>query len=83
MVTGESDEEEVALGNADLGECRAAARNGVWLVHRELGTRRRESAEAVLEQIDNDKPRLAAYPAGVRGTWCADPAACRLKRQGP
>ncbi|WP_299542243.1 hypothetical protein [uncultured Streptomyces sp.] len=68
IVTGESDKDEVALGNADLGDqCRAAARNGLWLVYRELGTRRREMAEAVLEHIENDKPRLAAYLAGLRG----------------
>ncbi|WP_406395821.1 hypothetical protein [Streptomyces sp. NBC_00887] len=68
IVTGESDEAEAALGHTDLGDrCREAARTGLWLVYRELGTRRRETAEAVLERVENDKPRLAAYPAGVRG----------------
>ncbi|QNE77748.1 hypothetical protein F0344_26945 [Streptomyces finlayi] len=68
IVMGESAKDEIALGNTNLGDqCRAAARNGLWLVYRELGTRRRETAEAILEHIEDDKPRLAAYLAGVRG----------------
>ncbi|MFD8802665.1 hypothetical protein [Streptomyces atroolivaceus] len=68
IVMGESDENEAALGNTDLGDrCREAARSGLWLVYRELGTRRRETAEAILERIENEKPRLAACLAGVRG----------------
>ncbi|MFH8474835.1 hypothetical protein [Streptomyces sp. NPDC018000] len=68
IVLGESDEDEVAVGRADLGDrCREAARTGLWLVYRELGTRRRETAEAILERIEDDKPRLAAYLAGLRG----------------
>ncbi|GGY94259.1 hypothetical protein CP967_07270 [Streptomyces nitrosporeus] len=68
IVMGESDRDEAALGNTDLGDrCREAARAGLWLVYRELGTRRRETAEAILERIEDDKPRLAAYLAGVRG----------------
>ncbi|CAM5635829.1 hypothetical protein AB0H45_09235 [Streptomyces atroolivaceus] len=68
IVMGESDENEAALGNTDLGDrCREAARTGLWLVYRELGTRRRETAEAILERIENEKPRLAACLAGVRG----------------
>lgn len=68
IVMGESDEDEKALGNTDLGDrCRAAARTGLWLVYRELGTRRRETAEAILERIEDEKPRLTAYLAGVRG----------------
>ncbi|MEU9763296.1 hypothetical protein [Streptomyces sp. NPDC047985] len=68
IVMGESDADEVALGNTDLGDrCREAARMGLWLVYRELGTRRRETAEAILGQIENDRPRIAAYVAGIRG----------------
>ncbi len=68
IVMGESDEDEVALGNADLGErCREAARTGLWLIYRELGTRRRETAEAILERIEDDKPRITAYLASLRG----------------
>ncbi|WP_236239993.1 hypothetical protein [Streptomyces sp. CC228A] len=68
IVAGEADEEEAARGNVDLGDrCRAAARQGLWLVYRELGTRRRETAVAVLERIEDDKARLAAYCAGLRG----------------
>ncbi|MET7364411.1 hypothetical protein ABZS61_01035 [Streptomyces sp. NPDC005566] len=69
IVMGESDETEAALGHADLGDrCRDAARTGLWLVYRELGTRRRETAEAILERVENDGPRLVAHLAGVRGT---------------
>nr|WSZ98046.1 hypothetical protein OH820_22395 [Streptomyces sp. NBC_00857] len=68
IVAGEADEDEVAQGDADLGDrCREAARGGLWLVYRELGTRRRESAESILERIESDGPRLAAFLAGLRG----------------
>ncbi|SER88014.1 hypothetical protein SAMN04487983_102444 [Streptomyces sp. yr375] len=68
IVMGEADADEAALGDADLGDrCRTAARNGLWLVYRELGTRRRETAEAVLDRIETDRPRLNAYLAGLRG----------------
>ncbi|MER6611637.1 hypothetical protein ABT282_38815 [Streptomyces sp. NPDC000927] len=68
IVMGESDEDEVALGNTDLGaRCREAARTGLWLVYRELGTRRRETAQAILERIEEDRPRIAAYAARIRG----------------
>ncbi|MEU3653607.1 hypothetical protein AB0E67_12410 [Streptomyces sp. NPDC032161] len=46
---------------------REAARTGLWLVYRELGTRRRETAEVVLEHIEDDKPRLTACLAAIRG----------------
>ncbi|GAA3375490.1 hypothetical protein GCM10020367_43500 [Streptomyces sannanensis] len=68
IVAGEADEEEAARGNSDLGDrCRDSARSGLWPIYRELGTRRRESAEAVLERIETDKQRLNAYLAGLRG----------------
>ncbi|GAA1198633.1 hypothetical protein GCM10009654_64150 [Streptomyces hebeiensis] len=68
IVAGEADEDEVARGNGDLGDrCREAARAGLWLVYRELGTRRRETAEAVLERIEADGARRAAFLAGLRG----------------
>ncbi|MFD4278948.1 hypothetical protein R2B67_08585 [Streptomyces cyaneofuscatus] len=68
IVMGEADRDEVALGNTELGaRCREAARTGLWLVYRELGTRRRETAEAILERIEDDKPRIAAYMASIRG----------------
>ncbi|MEU9335747.1 hypothetical protein AB0D49_21615 [Streptomyces sp. NPDC048290] len=68
IVRGEAEKEEAALGDADLGDrCRAAAREGLWLVYRELGTRRRETAEAILERIEPDRARLTAYLKGLRG----------------
>ncbi|MFD7745610.1 hypothetical protein ACFV2V_21620 [Streptomyces sp. NPDC059698] len=68
IVMGEPDEDELALGNTDLGDrCREAARTGLWLVYRELGTRRRETAEAILDRIEGDRARIAAYTAGIRG----------------
>ncbi|WP_101254203.1 hypothetical protein [Streptomyces barkulensis] len=68
IVSGESDEEEVERGNPDLGpRCRELAREGLWLLYRELGTRRRENAEAILEAIDPDGERLAVLRSSVRG----------------
>ncbi|MBB1244436.1 hypothetical protein GL263_12815 [Streptomyces durbertensis] len=68
IVSGESDEEEVARGNADLGPaCRRAAQQGKWLFYRELGTRRRKLAESVLELVEDDKSRLPAFLAALRG----------------
>ncbi|MBM7442417.1 hypothetical protein [Streptomyces sp. HB132] len=68
IVMGESDEGEVALGDPGLGDrCREEARTGLWLVYRELGTRRRETAESILERIESEKPRLTAHLGGLRG----------------
>lgn len=68
IVTGEAGADEAALDPTGLGErCREAARTGLWLVYRELGTRRRGTAEAILEHIESDRRRLAAQLAGVRG----------------
>ncbi|PZT71609.1 MULTISPECIES: hypothetical protein [unclassified Streptomyces] len=68
IVTGEPDEDERALGNTDLGDrCRAAARTGLWLVYRELTTRRRDTAEAILARIEEDRARVAAYLENTRG----------------
>ncbi|MFC5173696.1 hypothetical protein ACFPRK_24310 [Streptomyces mutomycini] len=74
IVMGESDEDEAVLGSTDLGDrCREAARTGLWVVYRELGTRRGETAQAILERIESEKPRLAAHLAGVRGKWRGTP----------
>ncbi|WP_175410377.1 hypothetical protein [Streptomyces sp. TRM64462] len=68
ITAGEADGDEVACGNGDLGpRCRDAARKGLWLLYRELGTRRRETAEAILERVEDDPVRLAAYRERVRG----------------
>ncbi|MEV0964717.1 MULTISPECIES: hypothetical protein [unclassified Streptomyces] len=68
IVSGEADEEERGMGNSALGDlCRDAAREGLWLVYRELGTRRRETAESILERIEGDEARLTAFLASLRG----------------
>ncbi|WP_330242598.1 hypothetical protein [Streptomyces sp. NBC_00525] len=68
IVTGEPDKDERALGNTDLGDrCREAARTGLWLVYRELITRRRDTAEAILDRIEEDRARIAAYLRNTRG----------------
>ncbi|OII59767.1 hypothetical protein BJP40_12775 [Streptomyces sp. CC53] len=61
-------EDEAARGSGDLGDrCRAAAREGLWLVYRELGTRRRDLAEAILDRVEEDRARLAHHRGALRG----------------
>lgn len=58
IVAGEADEEEVSRGNADLGDaCRAKAREGLWLLYRELLMGEREAAREILEVIDPEVDR--------------------------
>jgi hypothetical protein len=59
IVMGEADEEEVSRGNADLGNaCRAKAREGLWLLYRELLMGEREAAREILEVIEPELDRL-------------------------
>ncbi len=61
IVAGEADEEEVLRGNADLGDaCRAKAREGLWLLYRELLMGEREAAREILEVIDPESERIAS-----------------------
>ena len=62
IVSGESHEDEVAAGRPDLGdECRELARSGLWLLYRELKYGASEAAMEVLEKIETDPTRLAAF----------------------
>ncbi|GIH73044.1 hypothetical protein [Sphaerimonospora thailandensis] len=71
LVSGESDTEEVERGNSDLGSiCRQNAREGIWVIYRELCSGHYDLARDILEMIDRDRDRFAhfvdAYPRGRR-----------------
>ncbi|WP_188191460.1 hypothetical protein [Nonomuraea sp. SYSU D8015] len=71
LVSGESDAEEMERGNSDLGSiCRKNAREGIWIIYRELCSGYYDLARDILEVIDLDRDRLAhfmnAYPSGKR-----------------
>ncbi len=62
IVSGEAHESEVSFGRPDLGEeCREVARAGLWLLYRELEHGESEAARDVIERIELDRTRLAAY----------------------
>jgi hypothetical protein len=64
IVAGAPVPEEVAAGNAGLGDaCRDAAREGLWLIYRELWVAKRgsgieDTAVHILREIELDKDRL-------------------------
>lgn len=62
MVNGVSHRDEAARGLADIGEdCRRRAREGLWLVYRELGHKwSHELARNIVEILDSDVGRLTA-----------------------
>lgn len=61
LVAGESDESAVERGNPDLGpRCRAAAREGLWLLYGSLGGPYDEEARRILERVDGESGRLEA-----------------------
>ncbi|MET8161228.1 hypothetical protein ABZT47_33135 [Sphaerisporangium sp. NPDC005289] len=62
IVSGESHPDEVGAGNPDLGwRCRHKAREGIWVFYRELLIGESAAAWDVLEVIDEDAERLAAF----------------------
>lgn len=62
IVLGECHEDEVALGNADLGDrCREKARQGLWVLYGELMRGERDSAREVIEAIELDTARLDTF----------------------
>lgn len=68
IVRGTPDEEELARGDTELGErCRARAREGLWFFYRELGSRRRELAESILEVVETDGRRTEQFLKNLRG----------------
>ncbi|MCK8498028.1 hypothetical protein [Myxococcus fulvus] len=59
LTSGESHQSEVDRGNGDLGgQCRAAAREGLWLLYRELVEGEAAAAREVLEVIERTPDRL-------------------------
>jgi hypothetical protein len=68
LVAGESAEYEVSHGNPYLGEaCRAAAREGLWLLYRDLPRKRLyETIRAIIEIVEPDKSRLAYVLESIR-----------------
>ncbi len=62
IVHGEAHTLEVVAGNAALGaQCRDAAREGLWLLYRELLSEQREGAREVIEVIERSPDRLEHY----------------------
>ncbi|WP_440101737.1 hypothetical protein [Streptosporangium sp. H16] len=71
LVSGESDTEEIERGNPDLGPiCRQNAREGIWIIYRELCSGHHDLSRDILELIDRDGGRLTyfteAHPRGKR-----------------
>jgi hypothetical protein len=62
LVSGDSHYSEGLLGRPDLGEdCRALAREGVWVILRYVFGRNREEAGNILSIIEFDGPRRDYY----------------------
>ena len=62
LVSGDSHYREEALGRPDLGEdCRALAREGIWVILRYVFGHNREEAGNVLSIIEFDGPRRDYY----------------------
>lgn len=67
LVSAQTDPEAVERGSGDLGaECRALAREGLWLLYRDLGHRFDEQVRAILEILDGDSGRVGAVPVRVK-----------------
>jgi hypothetical protein len=64
LVIGTSHESEIANGSHLLGAtCKKAARHGLWVLYRELYEGERDAARDILDQIEEDRDRLAAVIA--------------------
>ncbi|GAA2687808.1 MULTISPECIES: hypothetical protein [Actinosynnema] len=67
LVAGQTDPEAVERGSGDLGaECRALAREGLWLLYRDLGHQFDGQVRAILEILDGDSGRVGAVPVRVK-----------------
>ena len=61
LVNGTAHESERVLSDVDLAaNCRAAAREGLWVLYRELIDGEQDAAKDVLLEIETDRDRLAA-----------------------
>lgn len=62
IVSGIPAQSEIASGNSELGErCRAKAREGLWILYRELFGKNSEAVLEVLEKIETDSSRLETF----------------------
>jgi hypothetical protein len=65
LVRGESDVTEAERGVSDLGErCRRQAREGIWLLYRELAAGSADGVRDILDVIEADPRRLSAHLSG-------------------
>jgi hypothetical protein len=61
LVNGTAHESEVTANGIDLAEsCKQAARQGLWVLYRELLDGERDAAKDVLFEIERNHDRLAA-----------------------
>jgi hypothetical protein len=66
IVSGESHQDEVGRGRADLGpRCREAARQGLWVLYRELLGPDAEAAAEVLGHVEVDLERYRAIAGAI------------------
>jgi hypothetical protein len=64
LVNGTADDSEIANGERDLAAaCQQAAREGLWVLYRELIEGEREAAKEVLCEIETNPDRLATILA--------------------
>ena len=64
LVNGTADESEVGIGEQDLAlACKQAARQGLWVLYRELMDGDQDAAKDVLCEIEDDHARLIAVLA--------------------
>jgi hypothetical protein len=62
IVAGVPHQHEMALGNVDLGKrCRSKAREGLWILYRELLSDGNEMVYEILEKIETDSSRLEFF----------------------
>ncbi|ATE54605.1 hypothetical protein [Actinosynnema pretiosum] len=67
LLSAQTDPEAAGRGSGDLGpECRALARDGLWLLYRDPGHRFDEQVCAILEILDGDSGRVGAVPVRVK-----------------
>ncbi|CAN7536290.1 hypothetical protein LJR118_003858 [Acidovorax sp. LjRoot118] len=64
ILAGSAHESEIALGNEGIDNaCRHRAREGMWLLYKELMHGERDAAREVIELIEPDSARFNAFSA--------------------
>ena len=62
ILAGSAHASEVALGNENIAEaCRDKAREGLWVLYKELINGERDAAKEVIELIELDRTRLGIF----------------------